>query len=392
MNAASSLKTALVHHWLTTTRGGERVLEAMSELFPHADLFTLVCDPRRMSPALRGHRLRTSFLQHLPRAARWYPYYLPLFPLATHRLDLSGYRLVISSDAATVKGVRVEPGATHLCYCHTPMRYVWSGFDTYRSAGPLTRLALPPVAAWLRRWDYRAAQRVDYFAANSENVAERIRRYYGRESTVIYPPVDSARFAPASPPEGQGDYFLVVSQLVRYKRVDLAIDVFNRTGKRLLVIGEGSERGKLERGARSNISFLGSQPIEVLCQAMRSCRALVFPGEEDFGIVMAEAQACGRPVIAFARGGAGEIVTDGVSGLLFEEQTADSLLESLARFEKARFDPVAVRTSALRFTRERFLQQFSNFVDQSLGAKNALAQTQNARAQREILSSHSRPS
>lgn len=364
MTAISSLKTALVHHWLVTMRGGERVLEALAELFPRADIFTLVCDRAQMEPVFPRHRIRTSFLQHLPRAARWYRHYLPLFPLAAERLDLSGYQLVITSDAATLKGVRTDPGAMHICYCHTPMRYVWSGYETYcRAAGLLGRLALRAIASRLRRWDYQAAQGVTHFVANSQNVAERIRRFYGRESTVIYPPVDTEGFVPA-PSAGRSEgFFLVVSQLVPYKRVELAVEAFNRRGASLWVIGDGSERHKLQRRARSNIRFLGSQPAEVLRQAMQRCRALVFPGEEDFGIVMAEAQACGKPVIAFARGGANEIVTDGVTGILFEEQTIESLLDGLDRCEESRFDPAAIRASALRFTRSRFLRGFSRFLE-----------------------------
>lgn len=367
MIAVSAPRTALAHHWLVTMRGGERVLEAVAELFPFADIFTLVCDRERMAPVFPEHRIQTSFLQHLPRAARWYPRYLPLFPLASERLDLRGYPLVITSDAATLKGVRIDPGAMHICYCHTPMRYVWSAYDTYyRASGPLTRLLLPPIAAWLRRWDYRAAQQVTHFVANSRTVAERIRRTYRRESTVIYPPVDTDYFQPAEHTSEREDYFLVVSQLVPYKRIDLAVETFNRNGRPLVVMGEGPERSKLERRARPNIRFLGAQPRAALRQALQRARALVFPGEEDFGIVMAEAQACGTPVIAFGCGGATEIVADGVTGILFDEQTAGSLAQELERFAPHRFDPAVIRASARRFARERFQQEFAEFVERVL--------------------------
>jgi glycosyltransferase involved in cell wall biosynthesis len=288
--------------------------------------------------------------------------------LATERLDLSGYDLIISSDAVTMKGVRSAPDATHICYCHTPMRYVWEGYDTYyRFAGPLTKLALPLVRNFLRRWDFHAAQRVTHFVANSQNVADRIRRCYHRASTVIYPPVDTDCFVP--PPSGRSreNYFLVVSQLVPYKRVDLAVDAFSRSEWPLRVIGEGPERRKLERHANSNVNFLGYQSDEVVLEAMRSCRALIFPGEEDFGIVMAEAQACGTPVIAFARGGATEIVTDGVTGILFEEQSVESLRSGIRRFESSQFDPETIRASALRFTRQKFAREMSSFVRHALG-------------------------
>ncbi len=366
MSVTSTAKTALVHHWLTTRRGGERVLEALTELFPHADIFTLVCDRDRLPPALHRYRIRPSFLQRLPRATEWYPYYLPLFPWATERLDLSGYQLVISSDAATLKGARVNSDALHICYCHTPMRYVWSGYETYRrSAGLVGKLAYPLFANWLRQWDYRAAQRVTHFVANSQNVADRIQLYYRRDSTVIYPPVDTDYFAPAASPPTTAGYFLVVSQLIPYKCVDLVVEAFNRCNWPLRVIGEGKERQKLERQARSNIRFLGYQLDSELRQAMQDCRALVFPGEEDFGLVMAEAQACGRPVIAFAQGGAREIVRDGVTGILFEEQSVDSLLEALERYNSSTFDADEIRAFALKFNRKRFLREFSSFVEQA---------------------------
>ena len=389
MIAAFPPRTALVHHWLVTMRGGERVLEALAQLFPSADVFTLVCDYARMQSAFGGHRIQTSFLQRLPRATRWYPRYLPLFPAATERLDLRGYPLVITSDAATMKGVRTDLGAIHICYCHTPMRYVWSGYETYyRASGLLTRLLMPPVGGWLRRWDYQAAQRVTHFVANSQTVAERIRRYYHRESAVIYPPVDTDYFTPAPPSEKREDFFLAVSQLVPYKRIDLAIEAFNRNGRRLVVIGEGSERRRLERGARSNIQFLGFKSQEILREAMQRARALVFPGEEDFGIVMAEAQACGTPVIAFQSGGASEIVTDVATGILFAQQTTASLEEGLERFDAERFDPSAIRESALRFSRERFMREFAGFLERVVFPGRAV-QTQSVEPGQEVLAADS---
>ena len=389
MMGVSPSRTALVHHWLVTMRGGERVLEALAQLFPSADVFTLVCDYARMQPTFAGHRIHTSFLQHLPRATRWYPRYLPLFPMATEQLDLRGYPLVITSDAATVKGVRTDPGAIHICYCHTPMRYVWSGYETYyRASGPLTRMLMPPVGEWLRRWDYRAAQKVTHFVANSQTVAERIRRYYHRESSVIYPPVDTDYFQPTDHPSERERYFLVVSQLVPYKRIDLAVETFNRNGRPLVVIGEGPERAKLERRVRANIRFLGAQPRAALRNAMQRARALVFPGEEDFGIVMAEAQACGTPVIAFRRGGASEIVTDGVTGILIVQQTAASLEEGLERFDAEKFDPVAIRESALRFSRERFMQEFTGFLERVAAPARAI-HTQSVESKQEVLAADS---
>jgi len=281
--------------------------------------------------------------------------------------------------------VRIDPGAIHICYCHTPMRYVWSGYETYfRAAGPLTRLLMPPVAAWLRRWDYRAAHKVTYFVANSQTVADRIRLYYRRESTVIYPPVDTDYFTPAPLCEKREDFFLAVSQLVPYKRIDLAIEAFNRNGRQLVVIGEGPERDKLERRARPNIRFLGAQPRATLRQAKQRARALVFPGEEDFGIVMAEAESCGTPVIAFGRGGASEIVTDGATGILFPQQTAASLEAGLKRFDVEGFDSAAIRESALRFSRERFMREFAELAARVTGTERDV-QTQSVESGQEVL-------
>jgi glycosyltransferase involved in cell wall biosynthesis len=351
-------KVALAHHWLVAHRGGERVFEEIAELFPAADIFTLVCDPRKMPDSLAGRSIRTSALQWLPKAASWYPYYLPLYATAAERMDLTGYDLVISSDAATVKAVRTASHATHICYCHAPMRYVWSGYEAYqRQAGPVSRAALKALRSTLCRWDYEAAQRVTHFVANSRNVQRRIREYYGRESVIVYPPVDTDRFFPAPGP--RAGFFLLVSQLVPYKRVDLVVEAFNRCGRPLLVIGDGPERRKLEPAARPNIRFAGFQPGAAVLEAMQRCKAFVFGGEEDFGIVLAEAQACGTPVVALGRGGALEIVEAGVSGLLFEEDTAECLLDALERLDRTAFDPARVRARALRFGRRRFLEEFA---------------------------------
>jgi glycosyltransferase involved in cell wall biosynthesis len=358
------MKTALVHHWLVASRGGERVLEGIAELFPTADLFTLVCDKEKIPSSLRRHRIRTSLLQKLPGAVNWYPYYLPLFPAATGQLDVSGYDLVISSDAATVKGVRANRHAIHVCYCHSPMRYVWTGYETYyRASGPLERRLLSFFRPSLRKWDYKAAQRVTHFIANSENVRNQILECYGRQSVVIYPPVDVDRFTFKPGAAAHDEFFLVVSQLVPYKRIDLVVDAFNRSGRRLVVVGDGPERRTLADRARSNVRLLGSQPDSAVVRLMQECKAFVFAGEEDFGIVMAEAQACGKPVLAFRRGGAAEIVRHNVTGVLFDEQSVDSLLEGLDQLDRLAFDPEAIRASALRFGRARFAREFGAFVN-----------------------------
>jgi len=361
----SNMRTALVHHWLVAQRGGEGVLAALAELFPSADLFTLVYERSQLPSGIARRRLHSSFLQKFPRPAHWYPYYLPLFPLATEHLDLSGYDLVISSDAVTMKGVRVDAHATHICYCHTPMRYVWSGYETYtHAAGPLARLALQMTRNPLRTWDYRAAQGVTQFVANSLNVRDRIQQYYARQSVVIYPPVDTDQFVVPAFQQFAGNFFLLVSQLVPYKRVDLVVEAFNWFGMPLVIIGDGPERARLERQADPNIRFLGFQPRQTLVDYMQRCQAFVFAGEEDFGIVMAEAQACGKPVVALGKGGAREIIENGSTGILFEEQSVDSLLDGLERFRQTSFDASTLRASALRFRRERFLFEFSELVNE----------------------------
>jgi glycosyltransferase involved in cell wall biosynthesis len=359
----SGSRVALIHHWLVAMRGGERVLEAIGELFPSADLFTLVCDKTKISTSLSERRIHSSLLQRFPNSTEWYRFYLPLFPMATERMDLSGYDLIISSDAATVKGVRSDSHARHICYCHTPMRYVWNGYETYhRRAGFASRWALSAVRSTLCRWDYEAAQRVTQFVANSRNVQQRIRECYGRESVVIYPPVDTERFCIDSSGRPAGEFFLVVSQLVPYKRIDIVVDAFNKCGRPLIVIGDGPERRRLESRAKHNIRFVGFQPQSLVLEAMQRCKAFVFAGEEDFGIVLAEAQACGKPVVAWGRGGALEIVEPGVSGVLFEEASAGSLVDGLDRLERTDFSPAVIRDSALRFGRNRFLCEFSNLA------------------------------
>jgi glycosyltransferase involved in cell wall biosynthesis len=356
------VRVALVHYWLVGMRGGEKVLDALCEMYPTADVFTHVVVPEKVSGELRQHKIHTSFIARLPRATTWYKKYLPLMPLALEQFDLSGYDLVISSESGPAKGIVPAPGAVHVCYCHSPMRYIWNMYHDYRSsAGWLARLAMPCVGHYLRSWDQLVATRVDSFVANSWNVAARIRRYYGRDSTVIYPPVDVDSFAPV-PRSDVEDYFLMVGELVPYKRPDLAVEAFNRLGKRLVVIGGGEMLSTLRRRARSNITFLGSQPFDVLRHHYARCRALIFPGEEDFGIVPVEAMASGRPVIAFGRGGATETVVDGRTGYMFEHQSLDALIAAIERSEKYELKPDEIIRHARRFGPERFKREMSGAV------------------------------
>jgi glycosyltransferase involved in cell wall biosynthesis len=360
------MRTAIVHYWLVGMRGGEKVLQSLCELYPEADIFTHVVVPERISATIRRHPIRTSFIAKLPRARTWYKRYLPLMPLALEQLDLSDYELVISSESGPAKGVIPAPGAVHVCYCHSPMRYIWNMYHSYRnSVGPVTKAIIPCFAHYLRSWDQISAARVDSFAANSRNVAGRIRRYYGRSAAVVYPPVDIDSFSPVRRTE-LADFFLMVGELVPYKRPDLAIDTFNQLGKKLVVIGGGEMLPALRRRARSNITFLGPQPFETLRTHYARCRALIFPGEEDFGIVPVEAMASGRPVIAFGRGGATETVVHGRTGYLFNDQTVDALAAAVKMMGSCDMDPDRIVRRARSFSPARFRDEISMVIDNAI--------------------------
>jgi glycosyltransferase involved in cell wall biosynthesis len=365
--AAAGPRVALVHDWLTGMRGGERCLEVFCELFPDAPLFTLLHVPGSVSPVIEDRRIVTSFVQRLPSAATRYRQYLPLFPAAVRALSLDGYDLVLSLSHCVAKAVRVPPGALHLCYCFTPMRYVWDLEDDYaRGAGWLTRAALPPMAAALRRWD-RRTRGVDEFVAISHHIADRIRRAYGRPSEVIHPPVDVARFRLA---EAIDDYYLVVSALVPYKRVDLAVAAAGRLGRRLVVVGSGPEEARLRALAGPGVTFLGRRPDAEVAELYARCQAVLFPSVEDYGIVPLEAAAAGRPTIALARGGALETMVgldegaEPPTAVFFAEPTMDALAGAMTAFEAAadRFDPHALRARAERFDRPRFARHLREYV------------------------------
>jgi len=364
------MRVALVHDWLTGMRGGERCLEVFCELFPDADLYTLVHVPGSVSPTIEKRRIVTSFVRYFPGAGRHYRYYLPLFPAAIGGFDLSGYDLVLSSSHCVAKGARVPRTAVHICYCFTPMRYVWDMYGEYfgRGAGLLARVVMPSVAAALRQWDRASSRRVHHFAAISRYVAERIRRAYGRTADVIYPPVDVQRFRLAD--NGAGDFYLIVSALVPYKRVDLAIEAANRLERRLLVVGTGPEEEKLRARAGRTVEFLGWRDDVETADLYCHCRALLFPGLEDFGIVPLEAMASGRPVIAYAAGGALETVVplggeEPSTGIFFREQTVESLSNAIRRFEDSahRFVPAALRARAEHFDRPRFKAQMAKYLE-----------------------------
>jgi len=364
------MNVALVHDWLTGMRGGERVLEALCELYPDADLFTLYHRRGSVSPLIERRRIRRSFIQRLPAAGTHYRRYLPLFPFAIEQFVLDRYDLVISSSHCAAKAV-VAPGrARHLCYCHAPMRYAWDQFDAYFGPARVGRMAsrwmYRPLLARLARWDAATAARVNRFVANSANVAGRIRRYYNRGATIVYPPVDTVFFHHAD--RSPGRHFLIVSALVPYKRIELAMAACERVGARLRIVGDGPERRRLEARAGAHVTLLGRLSDEAVRDEYRSALAVLLPGEEDFGIVPVEAHACGRPVVALARGGALETVVDGENGILFDAPEVDALAAALDRLGRTRFDAARIAAGAQRFSRARHVEALRAAIEETVAA------------------------
>ncbi len=380
------MKIAIIHDWLVTYAGSERVVEQMLALFPDADLYSLV----DFLPDRDRHGIfkksRISFIQSLPFARHRYRSYLPLMPLAVERFDLSAYDLILSSSHAVAKGVRKNPDQLHICYCHTPMRYAWDLRDQYlKEAGldkGITGIFVKLLLGRLKAWDARTANRVDYFIANSHYIADRIRRAYGRESTVIYPPVDVDGFPVSFLKE---EFYLAASRMVPYKKMNLIVEAFSTMqGKRLTVVGDGPDYEKIRARAGKNVEFLGYQSSDILRDLMQKAKAFIFAAEEDFGIIPVEAQACGTPVIAFGRGGVTETVVPlrnaangarngedrAPTGVFFDEQTVGSLREAVQRFEDNRemFDPAAIRKNAEQFSTERFRREYKEFVESRISA------------------------
>lgn len=357
------MKVAIIHYWLVNLRGGEKVLESLCELYPQADIFTHVYVPEKFKESIISkHKITTTFIAKLPFASKYYQTYLPFMPLALEQLDLSGYDLVISSESGPAKGVIVPPGVPHVCYCHSPMRYAWDMYSEYQSKmSKIKRFLTAFFLHYIRRWDQLTAQQVTAFIANSKFVSNRIRSYYGRESIIIYPPVDVDAFDISLENE---DYYLVLGQLVDYKRVDLAVKAFNQSGKKLIVIGEGKQLSELEKIAQPNIQLLGHQSFSGIKKYLMKCRALIFPGVEDFGIVPLEAMSCGKPVIAFARGGALDTLIDNVTGVFFYEQTEKSLNKAVVEFEKYFLvKPHVIRQHAKQFAKESFKINIKSYID-----------------------------
>ncbi|HTV09427.1 MAG TPA: glycosyltransferase [Candidatus Aquilonibacter sp.] len=369
------MRVAVVHHWFVTRGGGERVAECIAALFPEAEIFTLVASPAGLPVTLEQRKLHTSFLQRMPLARTHHRHYLPLYPAATRQLDVRGFDLVLSSDSGPIKGVQLSPGATHICYCHSPMRYLWDGYTTYReSMRGLTRLAFSATAKHVRKWDARAAADVSYFLANSQYVADRILRCYGRTADVLPPPIDlhrATKVAANSP----GEHYLCAGRLVGYKRTEILIEACQRANRRLRIAGTGPEEPRLRKigAGDERIEFLGELSTDDLWSEYSRCRALLFAADEDFGMVPLEAQACGRPVIAYGSGGSLETVRgvwdisqadSQTTGLYFGEQTAGAIVNAMERWEsiEGRFHPQAAKDWASHFATTLFLERYLAYV------------------------------
>ena len=353
-------RVVLGHDWLTGMRGGERCLELMARQWPDAPILTLLHKPGAVSAAIAAHRIETSFLQRVPGIFERYRYFLPAFPLAVRGLRVPDCDVLLSLSHCAIKGLRPPRGARHLCYCFTPMRYAWSFYGEYFGDNPAKAALYKPVLAAMREWDRRASDRVDTFIAISRHVQDRIRRFYGRESELVYPPVNTDFYTPGAP--GHDGFDLVVSALVPYKRVDLAVRAYTRLGWPLKVIGTGTEHDRLRAEAGPNVEFLGWRDDEAVREHYRRCRMLVFPGEEDFGIVPLEAHACGRPVVALGRGGALETIVPGRTGVHFTEQTEAGLLAAVETAAATAWDAAAIRGQALNFSADRFVEGLLGLV------------------------------
>jgi len=370
------MRVAIIHDWLTGMRGGERCLEVFSELFPQAHLYTLVYIPGSVSPLIEQMPIKTSFIQNLPFSKRGYRRYLPLFPMAIERFSLKGYDLILSCSHCVAKGIIPPPDALHISYVLTPMRYAWDMYGEY--FGENKNRMIPFFMHYLRMWDATSSQRVDHFICISKHVENRIRKFYRRKAEIIHPPVDTKRFRLQDKKE---NYFLIVSSFAPYKRVDLAVEAFNRLGCPLKIIGSGPEEKRVRSKARSNVEFLGWLPDEAVADWYSRCRALIFPGEEDFGIVPLEAMACGKPAIAYGRGGALETVIpynqevkagrETPTGLFFQEQNVDSLIDAVERFGQIEreFDPAAIRNHSLQWDREIFKEKIKKSIIQKMESK-----------------------
>ncbi len=369
------MRVAIVHHWLLHMRGGEKVVESLCRIYPDADIFTHIANPSALSETLQRHKITETFIARLPFASRLYQKYLPLMPAALEALDLTPYDLVISIESGPSKGVITSPDAVHICYCNSPMRYLWDHYHVYRNqAGFLAKLMMPIISPALRRWDVTSAARVDHIISNSNFIRRRVRKFWRRDSSVVFPPVFVEDFAPVAKEEVE-NFYLWVGELVSYKRADIMVEAFAKSGRRLIVIGGPDTAIKtLSKSASENITFLGKTDFQTLKSHMARCRALIFPGEEDFGIVPVEVMASGRPVIAFGRGGALDTVVDGLSGIFFDDPTVEGLNAAIERFETDMLDDLdqaAILDHAQSFNEARFQAEIQTIVDAEIAALKA---------------------
>ena len=376
------MKVALAHDYLNQMGGAERVVLALHEMFPDAPLYTSIYDPQRVDAAFQSIDIRTSFMQKFPLVKKHHQPFLPFYPFAMERLDLRGYDLVLSSSSAFAKGIITRPETIHICYCHTPMRWCWN-YEEYverEHLGKISRAILPFFISGLRVWDQTSSMRVDHFIANSPVVADRIRKYYRRDSVVIPPPVEVSRFTfdPSNRPE---DYFLIVSRLMPYKRIDLAIEACNHLHLPLVIIGSGRDENRLKRLAGPTIRFMGRLSDQEVLYYYAHCRALILPGEEDFGITPLEAQASGRPVIAYAAGGSLASIVDNVTGTFFYKQTVESLVKVLVSFDEHEYDPHTIYNHALEFDQPRFKRRIQQFIEAKMNEGNTREISKNDHSQ-----------
>ncbi|NCD31906.1 MAG: glycosyltransferase family 4 protein [Spartobacteria bacterium] len=363
-----NLDVVLAHDWLTGMRGGEKCLELLCNALEQPRLYTLIHQPDTVSADINRRVAGASFLNHIPGIAKRYRYFLPVFPRAIESFHPGNADLVISTSHCVAKGIRTENAAPHICYCFTPMRYAWVFYSEYFGNSPLKKLMLRPTLAWLRHWDFRASRRVTQFVAISEHVQKRIERFYNREACIVYPPVDTKRLGPSLNDAHDG-FDLIVSALVPYKRVDLAVEAYRRLDYPLKIVGRGTDLNKLKAMAGPRTEFLEWQPDHIVDDLYQRCRCLVFPGEEDFGIVPVEAQACGRPVVAYKLGGAMETVVAGRTGIFFDRQNPDALIDAVRRCGAMNWDKKVIRANAERFSTENYMNGLASVIDQVLAHK-----------------------
>jgi glycosyltransferase involved in cell wall biosynthesis len=359
------MKIAFVHDYLNQMGGAEKVLEQCCQIFPDAPVYTSIFDKSKVSSIIGGLDIRSSFIQRLPFLEKHFKKYLPLYPMAFEQIKLSGYDVVLSMSSAFAKGISLEPGTLHINYCHTPMRFVWM-FESYDEKEKIPFYYKPlllPILERLKKWDLEKNKNVHKFIANSTTVKERIKQFYDRDSDIIYPPVDIERFKPSGPAK---DYFLIVSRLREYKRIDLAVSACTELGLPLKVIGTGTAERKLKKIAGPMVEFLGYRNDEEVLRYVQQCKAFIFPGEEDFGIAPIEAQAAGKPVIAYGDGGALDTIIDGETGLFFKQQSVDALKSAITKFESMTFDPDKCQLNAARFSNSHFKTAIANYIDQAL--------------------------